>query len=76
MIVVHQVTSDMLWCYDNKPVKYKTNRNGDKVIEFDPACFMSPYSAEDLEITNDIPLQDGGWGATYRNSKCRLRVGL
>lgn len=69
MVVVHKVQEDMLWCYDNRPVKYRTNRRGEKVVEFDPACVMSPYSADNLEITNEIPLQDGGWGASYRRAR-------
>lgn len=69
MVVVQQIQDDMLWCYDNRPVKYRTNRKGQKVIDFDPACVTAPYSPSSLEITNEIPLQDGGWGASYRKAR-------
>lgn len=69
-VVVHQVYTlpdgISLWCYQNRPVTYKLNRKKQKVIDFDPACIMSPYSPEDLIITNEPVLQDGGWGASYR----------
>lgn len=64
-VVIHQIHEEMLWCYDNRHVEYRTNRNGDKVIDFDPACVMSPYSPENLEITDEVPVQDGCWGALY-----------
>ncbi|MGG1673300.1 hypothetical protein ACIFOE_22215 [Paenibacillus sp. NRS-1783] len=68
-VVVHQIIHRMIWCYDNRPVKYRINRKGEKVIEFDPACILSLYSPESLEVTNEIPLQDGGWGASYRHAR-------
>jgi len=67
MVVVHQVSKEIIWCYENRPVKYKINRKGERVIDFDPACVMSPYTPESLEITNEVPLQTGGWGARYRS---------
>lgn len=70
-VVIHQVRSHpdglSLWCYENKPVTYRINGKGNKVIEFDPACVMSPYSPSDLEITAEVPLQTDGWGAMYRH---------
>ncbi|MGF6356143.1 hypothetical protein ABIE27_004058 [Paenibacillus sp. 4624] len=72
LVVAHQVHFEMLWCYENKPVKYRINRKGEQVIEFDPACVTMPYSPDELEVTNEIPLQDGGWGLTYRRSRMWL----
>lgn len=72
-VVIHQVYSRpnglSLWCYENKPVRYRINQRGEKVIDFDPACVMSPYSPENLELTEEIPVQDGGWGARYRHGR-------
>lgn len=70
-VVMHQVQEDMLWCYENRPVTYRVNRKGDRVIDFDPACITSPYSPDYLEETNEIPLQDEGWGAAYRRKYVR-----
>ncbi|KEQ25556.1 hypothetical protein ET33_02210 [Paenibacillus tyrfis] len=70
-VVVHQITDGALWCYENKPVRYRVNKRGDRVIDFDPACILSPYSPENLIVTDDIPLQDGGWGAKYRHERRR-----
>lgn len=68
-VVIHQINGDMFWCYENRPVSYRTNRKGEKVIDFDPACFLTPYSSDALETTNDIPLQTDGWGAVYRRNR-------
>jgi hypothetical protein len=69
MVVVHQIFENMLWCYDNRPVTHRINRKGQKVIDFDPACVLSPYSPGQLEVTNDIPLQQSGWGERYRRAR-------
>lgn len=72
-VVVHKVYSLpdglSLWCYENRPVRYRINRSGDKVVDFDPACILSPYRIEDLVITDEVPVQDGGWGASYRRGR-------
>ncbi|WP_144940155.1 hypothetical protein [Paenibacillus sp. 32O-W] len=65
-VVIHQISEDTLWCYENRPVRHRINRQGVKVIDFDPACILSPYGYDVLEITNEIPLQTDGWGAKYR----------
>ncbi|MEK3824447.1 hypothetical protein [Paenibacillus sp. FSL K6-1558] len=72
MVVVHKVFEDMLWCYDNRPVEYKLNSKKQRVIAFDPACVMSPYPASCLEITPLIPMQEDGWGASYRHKRMWL----
>jgi hypothetical protein len=71
-VVIHQVLSESIWCYDNRPVTHRINRRGERVIEFDPACVMSPYSISELEITNDIPVQEDGWGAKYRRERLSI----
>lgn len=72
-VVVHQAgykmqhgDEDILWAYENKPVRFRINNRGKTVIEFDPACVLSAYRYEDLIPTNEIPLQTAGWGAEYR----------
>lgn len=70
-VVVHQVQEGMLWCYENRPVTYRVNRKGERVIDYDPACVTTPYSPDELEITKDIPFQNDGWGAAYRRKYFR-----
>lgn len=64
-VVIHQIFEGILWCYDNRPVTFRTNRKGDRIVDFDPACVTSCYSAEQLEITNEIPVQKEGWGVRH-----------
>lgn len=72
-VVIDKVNGNFAWCYDNRPVKHRINRRGERVVEFDPACVLSGYSLEDLVITSDIPLQDDGWGAKYRRERLIIR---
>ncbi|WP_193387859.1 hypothetical protein [Xanthomonas phaseoli] len=39
----------MVWAHDDKPVTYRTNRAGRRVVAFDPCCVQSLYHADDLE---------------------------
>lgn len=70
--MVDKVDEDMLWCYENKPVTRRLNSRGKSVIDVDPACFTTLYKREMLDITNEIPKQDDGWGAEYRNKRLRV----
>ncbi|MNO15497.1 hypothetical protein D3C76_51630 [compost metagenome] len=72
-VVIHQVLGESFWCYDNRPVTHRINRSGKRIIDFDPACVLTPYNVDELEVTNDIPLQDDGWGAKYRRERLIIR---
>ncbi|MBR8087077.1 klcB [Burkholderia vietnamiensis] len=39
----------MVWAHDDKPVTYRTNRAGRRVVAFDPTCVQSLYHMDDLE---------------------------
>ncbi|CAE6823659.1 Protein KlcB [Paraburkholderia aspalathi] len=39
----------MVWAHDDKPITYRTNRNGRRVVDFDPSCVQSLYNVDDLE---------------------------
>lgn len=71
-VVVDKVEQETLWCYENKPVTHRVNGKGVRVIDFDPACVLTPYSPKNLEITSEIPVQTDGWGASYRSSRLWL----
>ena len=72
VVVDKKAGEDSYWAYDNRPVRYRINRKGVRVVESDPACIQTIYSAEYLEPTNDIPLQEDGWGAKYRRERLWL----
>ncbi|MDM5278819.1 hypothetical protein QUF95_15580 [Paenibacillus silvae] len=74
-VVVDKVDEDMLWCYENKPVTHRLNSRGKWVIDVDPACFTSLYKRDMLNITNQVPKQTDGWGASYRNARLSLNSG-
>jgi hypothetical protein len=40
----------MVWAYDDKPIRYKLNRQGTRVIDFNPRCILSCYSFDQLEV--------------------------
>ncbi|GBF73077.1 hypothetical protein PA598K_01362 [Paenibacillus sp. 598K] len=73
VVVDKQAGGDSYWAYDNRPVRYRINRKGVRVVESDPACIQTIYSAEDLEPTNEIPLQEDGWGAKYRRARLCIK---
>jgi hypothetical protein len=39
-----------VWVYTDKPVTYRTNRNGRRVIDHDPRCIQSPMAADSLRL--------------------------
>jgi hypothetical protein len=51
-IVIVKVNPDFrsVWAHDDKPVKYRTNRNGRRVTDYDPRCIQSVYGFEQLRI--------------------------
>ncbi|KKO51979.1 hypothetical protein XI25_21100 [Paenibacillus sp. DMB20] len=48
-IVIAKIVGDYAWCHDDKPVKYRINKNGKRVVEFDPRCVTSPYPLDQLK---------------------------
>ncbi|KUP24903.1 hypothetical protein AWJ19_03175 [Paenibacillus sp. DMB5] len=77
VVVQHVSVSDgetTLWCYENKPVTRRINHKGISVIDFDPACVTSPFSPRFLEITDELPLQNDGWGARYRREALKSQA--
>lgn len=51
-IVVTKVNRDFrsVWAHDDKPIRYRTNRNGRRVVDYDPRCVESIYGFEQLKI--------------------------
>ena len=41
--------------HDDKPVVYRTNRNGRRVTQQDPRCVQTFYSMDDLKVWIDPP---------------------
>jgi len=39
-----------VWGYDDRPLKYRTNRAGRKVVASDPQCIQTLYSIADLRL--------------------------
>nr|BCU00952.1 hypothetical protein [uncultured bacterium] len=39
-----------VWAHEDKPVTYRTNRNGRRVVDHDPRCIESVYGFEQLHI--------------------------
>jgi len=50
-----------VWAHDDKPVKYRTNRNGRRVVDYDPRCIQTLYGIEQLRIVDP---EDGTPGFT------------
>ena len=41
-----------VWAHDDKPPKYRINRNGHRVIDYDPRCIQTIYGFDNLRILN------------------------
>ena len=41
-----------VWAHDDKPLKYRINRNGNRVIDYDPRCIQAIYGFDNLRILN------------------------
>lgn len=39
--------------YEDKPVRYRINRRGDRVVDFDPTCIRSFYSVDQLKLLDN-----------------------
>ncbi len=62
-IIIVKVNPDFcsVWAHDDKPVKYRTNRNGRRVVDYDPRCIQTLYGIEQLRIVDP---EDGTPGFT------------
>lgn len=49
-VIISNVMSDHVWCYDDKPIQYRTNKNGNEVTAFDPRCVTQPYYFNELKV--------------------------
>jgi hypothetical protein len=52
VIIVTKVSADsrQVWAHDDKPVTYKLNRNGRRVVDSDPRGIQSIYGMEALRV--------------------------
>lgn len=39
--------------YEDKPVRYRINRRGDRVVDFDPTCIRTFYSVDQLRLLDN-----------------------
>lgn len=49
VVVVAKVNERSVWAYDDKPVTYRTNRQGRRVVDSDPKCIQTLYGFDELE---------------------------
>lgn len=49
VVVVAKVNDRSVWAYDDKPVTYRTNRLGRRVVDSDPKCIQTLYGFDELE---------------------------
>lgn len=58
VVVVVKVNPEFnsVWAHDDKPVTYRTNRAGRRVIDHDPRCIQSIYSLDQLRLLPAGPL--------------------
>jgi hypothetical protein len=52
VIIVTKVSADsrQVWAHDDKPVTYKINRTGRRVVDSDPHCIQSIYGMDSLRV--------------------------
>lgn len=52
-IIITKVSPEtrQVWAHDDRPVTYKTNRQGRRVIDSDPSCIQSIYGFDQLRLT-------------------------
>jgi hypothetical protein len=55
IVVVTRLSPDgqVAWAHDNKPVKYRMNRNKRRVVDHDPRCILTAYVADELRPAPD-----------------------
>lgn len=54
-IVVTRVNLEFrsVWAHDDKPIRYRINRNGRKVVDYDPRCIETGYGFDQLKVLNN-----------------------
>lgn len=52
VIVVTKVSADtrQVWAHDDRPVTYKVNRTGRRVVDSDPSCIQTVYGMDGLRV--------------------------
>jgi len=52
VVVVVKVNPEFnsVWAHDDKPLTYRTNKHGRRVVDHDPRCVQSLYSLEELRL--------------------------
>ena len=53
-IIITRVSQDtrQVSAHDDKPLRYRINRNGHRVIDYDPRCIQTIYGFDNLRILN------------------------
>lgn len=51
-VIVTKVNADFrcVWAHDDKPVRYRINRNGRRVLAYDPRCIQTIYAMASLRL--------------------------
>jgi hypothetical protein len=51
-IIITRVSPDtrQVWAHDDKPPRFRINRNGRRVTDYDPRCIQTIYSFEQLRV--------------------------
>ena len=49
IVKVHPDTRQV-WAHDDRPITYKTNRAGRRVVDSDPSCIQSIYGFDQLRL--------------------------
>ena len=51
-IIITKVSPEtrQVWAHDDKPPRFRTNRNGRRVTDYDPQCIQSIYSFQQLRV--------------------------
>lgn len=61
-VIVDELDEDngWVWAYEDRPARYRINKRGKRVCEYDPRCVTKPYKQEWLKVL------DGGTVALNR----------
>ncbi|ASS66392.1 MULTISPECIES: hypothetical protein [unclassified Paenibacillus] len=60
-VVVVSVQGEWAWCYDDRPVTYRINRRGQRVVDFDPRGNTTPYQVDELSVLEAVPVSKRSW---------------
>jgi hypothetical protein len=55
-VVITKVSPDtrQVWAHDDVPARYRINKNGQRVIAYDPRCVQTIYSFDQLKTLNNL----------------------